>query len=263
MTAGSLTGRPALSRGVVIDRWFYVFMAALFAVTAFIGFWPTSTGLLAGVAAGTRPPPPLVLHVHAALMVSWLGLLLLQSLLVATGRVRWHRTLGVTGFVLAPAVAVGMAAMAMEHWTTYTAAPEITPGLAARMERSGNILLEQIRAIGLFALFVGWALLVRRRDSETHRRMMLLATLMPLSAGLDRLAIWGLPSSMPDSYNLQYGYMFLWIAPAVAYDVIRRGRPHRAYVLGLGILLACAVASYFLWSHPWWIETAPRLMGVR
>lgn len=55
------------------DQWIYVFMAALFIVTAAVGFYPTSTGLLAGAAAGERPPIPLRLHIHAFLMVSGVG----------------------------------------------------------------------------------------------------------------------------------------------------------------------------------------------
>ena len=39
--------------------------------------------------------------------------------------------------------------------------------------------------IVLFVTFVSWALLVRRRDSETHKRLLILATLLPLPAAID------------------------------------------------------------------------------
>jgi hypothetical protein len=41
--------------------------------------------------------PNKLVHIHGALFVSWIFLLLIQSLLVAIRRVRWHRTLGVLG----------------------------------------------------------------------------------------------------------------------------------------------------------------------
>ena len=60
------------------ERLVYVFMAALFIVTAVVGFAPTSSALIAAVASGERPAPPLFLHFHAVSMSFWLGLLLLM-----------------------------------------------------------------------------------------------------------------------------------------------------------------------------------------
>ena len=70
------------------DRWIYVFMAGLFVVTALAGFIPTSIRLLDAVEAGRRPPPPLVLHFHAALMGTWLLLFLAQAMLMRQGAAR-------------------------------------------------------------------------------------------------------------------------------------------------------------------------------
>ena len=58
------------------------------------------------VQAGARPPFPLVLHMHAVLMGSFLLLLLAQTWLMATGRRALHMQLGVLGMVLAPALVV-------------------------------------------------------------------------------------------------------------------------------------------------------------
>ncbi len=46
-----------------VDRWIYVFMAALFVVTVLVGFIPDSSRMLANVEAGARPPLPPILHV--------------------------------------------------------------------------------------------------------------------------------------------------------------------------------------------------------
>src|ERR1700712_4797133 len=43
------------------------------------------------------PPMPLALHVHAFVMSGWVGLLLVQSALIARHRVAWHRRLGMCG----------------------------------------------------------------------------------------------------------------------------------------------------------------------
>jgi hypothetical protein len=237
----------ALAR--LADRWIYVFMAGLFLVTAVVGFAPRSAAIL----AGERPNPPLVVHIHAALMVSWLVLLLAQTTLAATGRGRLHRTLGLASVALAPAVVAAMIAI-----TIWRFGERVELG---QMMAGANILLAQGRSIFCFSLFYAWAILVRGRDSETHKRMMILATLTLLTAAITRIT-W-LPTTMPASYDAVHGYMLLLLVPALAYDIARRGRPHAAYLIGLGLLLPWMIATRLLWDSPWWLATAPRLMGVQ
>src|SRR3954451_21972541 len=98
-----LSGTP---RAGFIDRWIYVFTAASFIVIVLTGFIPDSIAKVAAVQSGQRPPFPLVLHMHAVLMASFLLLLLAQTTLMATGRGEWHRRLGIAAFVLAPAIVV-------------------------------------------------------------------------------------------------------------------------------------------------------------
>src|SRR5690349_13421565 len=93
-TAFSRDRLPGASRIHVIDRWIYVFMAAFFVAIVFAGFIPDSVVKVAAVEAGKRPPFPLILHVHAVLMGSFLLLLLAQTILVATGRRKGHMQLG-------------------------------------------------------------------------------------------------------------------------------------------------------------------------
>ena len=92
------TACRSASRTNVIDRWIYVFTAASFPGHRPGGFCPTPFAKVAAIHAGQRPPFPLVFHVHAVLMGSFLLLLLAQTILVATGRRGWHMQLGVAGY---------------------------------------------------------------------------------------------------------------------------------------------------------------------
>jgi hypothetical protein len=123
-----------------------------------------------------------------------------------------------------------------------------------------NLFLEQIRAMALFGGLIAWALVVRKRDSETHKRLLILATLIPLPAAIDRIA-W-LPHTLPESPVSIWLYQLLWIAPAIIYDLARRGRVHRAYVIGIALNVPFVIASYMLWSTPGWEATVPRLLGL-
>jgi hypothetical protein len=257
-----LSGTP---RAHSIDRWIFVFMAAWFIAIVLAGFIPDSLMKVELVRTGQRPPFPPVLHMHAVLMGSFLLLLLAQSWLMATGRSAQHMRLGMLAMVLAPAlVIVGFVlAPTMYHmlWEGAQAAP---PGKREELQGAlgiwENILLLQIRIGILFPLFLAIGLKARGRNAGMHKRMMFLATVMALPAGIDRIP-W-LPSTMPGSPMGADLYTLLAIAPMFLWDVIRNRSIHPAYVIWLAVNLPFAIAVHGLWDTPWWHHTARQIMGV-
>ena len=126
---------------------------------------------------------------------------------------------------------------------------------------ASNILLLQIRSIVLFPLFYAWAVATRRTDIEMHKRMMILATFVLLDAAVARL-VWLPGNDITVGYGATHAYWLLLLVPALVHDTIRLGRPHRAYLIGLALILPCALAAQLLWSTPQWHAFAARLMGV-
>lgn len=249
-----------------VHRWFFAAAALYIVLTVLLGFVPSSLERIAAVQAGQRPPPSATLHAHAVMMGSWMLLLLAQAGLAASGRIALHRRVGNLAFVIAPLVVIAMILQTRAAWLDLAALPPgVMPpeALAATKAFLANLLPEQIRAFVLFGVFAGWALAVRRTDLETHKRMMILATFMPLGAAIDRIASRWLPTNFPLEYGIEHGYFLLWLAPLVIYDWVRRGRPHRAYVIGLAILAPLMLATHLLWNLPAWQALAPRLMGVQ
>lgn len=236
--------------GDVIDRWFYVFMAALYLAVAVLGFAPRSVQILTGELRN----PPLVVHVHAALMTAWLVLFLTQTSLVALGERRMHRRLGILSFVLAPAMLASMFGATLS-WHTFMS--ELDPNLSAF---GTNMLLSFYRSMLFFPIFFVWGAVTRRNDPETHKRMMVLATVLLTSGGIDRMS-WLPGQTLPGSYDGTHFYQLVLFAPALAYDFIRRGRPHPAYLIGFGLLLAWMIATHFLWGSEWWLTFSPRLLA--
>ncbi len=246
------------------DRWIYVFMAGLFVVTALVGFIPNSLGLLEAVEVGQRPPLPPILHTHAILMGSWLLLLLVQTTLMATGRRGQHKKLGLIAIVLVPMLVSAMFGVVYSMWSWIGSIPagvmelDALSGIKVIMS---NILLVQIRVAVLFPGLIAWAVLVRQKDPEAHKRLMILAALLPLPAAVDRMA-W-LPATIPDSPASIHLYALLMLLPVLIYDVVRRGRIHRAYVIGIALNLPFVIATHVLWSSPWWLAVAPTLVGIQ
>lgn len=261
-------GRDVLSgtpRAHSIDRWIFVFMALWFIAIVLAGFVPDSLAKMELVRTGQRPPFPLVLHMHAVLMGSFLLLLLAQSWLMATGRSARHMRLGMLAMVLAPAlVIVGFVlAPTMYHmlWAGAQAAPPDKQGeMQAALGIWENILLLQIRIGILFPLFLAIGLKARGRNAGMHKRMMFLATVMALPAGIDRIP-W-LPHTMPLSPMSPDLYTLLAIAPMFLWDVLRNRNVHPAYVIWLIVNLPFAIAVHGLWDTPGWHQAARQIMGV-
>lgn len=257
-----LSGTP---RAHAVDRWIFVFMAAWFIAIVLAGFIPDSLMKIEAVQAGERPPFPLVLHMHALLMGSFLLLLLAQASLMATGRSAQHMRLGMLAMVLAPAlVVVGfILAPTMYHmlWDGAQAAPpDKREKLQGALAVWDNILLLQLRIGILFPLFLAIGLKARGRNAGMHKRMMFLATAMALPAGIDRIP-W-LPHSMPASPLSPDLYTLLAIAPMFLWDVLRNRSVHPAYLIWLAVNIPFAVAVHGLWDTPGWHQAARQIMGV-
>jgi len=258
-----LSGTP---RAHAIDRWIFVFMAAWFIGIVLAGFIPDSLMKVEMVRTGERPPFPIVLHMHAVVMGAFLLLLLTQTWLMATGRKALHMQLGFAGMVLAAAVVVvGFVLVpTMYHQLWYAAQAAVTPEAQAKTQEGlriwDNITLLQIRIGILFPLFIAIGLKARGREAGLHKRMMILATAIPLPAGIDRIP-W-LPHTMPGNPLSVDLYTLLAISPMFVWDVVRNGRVHRAYWIWIAVYVPCAIAVHALWNTAWWREIVPQLMGV-
>lgn len=257
-----LSGTP---RAGAVDRWIYVFTAASFIAIVLAGFVPESLAKIAAVRAGDAPPFPLVMHLHAILMGSFLLLLLAQTTLVAIGKCDLHRRLGLLAVILVPAlVVVGFMLVSRTYhgwWSaTQAAAPEARDQLQQIVLIVDNIMLMQLRIGILFPLFLLIGLLARKSDAGLHKRMMMLATAMALPAGIDRIT-W-LPSTMPASPISSDLYTLLAISPMLIWDVVRNRSVHPAYLIWFAVNLPFALAVHGLWDSPWWHAAAPRLMGL-
>jgi hypothetical protein len=207
------------------ERLFFTGMAVAFAITVLAGFSRTyylrpyfnTSGL------------PLLLHFHGLIFSSWLALLVTQTSLVAAKRTDIHRRLGIAGSVLAVMVVV------IGSFTAVFRAKivEVPPGVASPL----IFLTIPLGDMLVFAILVGAGFYFRRRV-DVHKRLMLLATIAILPAATARLPFAFIQEVGPLAF---FGLADLFIVPCLIYDLVARGRPHRATVLG-GLLIVV--------SHP-------------
>jgi uncharacterized membrane protein len=187
----------------------FVLALAGFAPTYYLGFWFDA------------PPLTAMVHVHAVAFTAWLVLLLSQIGLVRARKVRWHRALGkVSVVVVAVMVVTGyMVIFGKPRPTAFTRAFIFTPLLS----------------LALFPAFFAVAIHFRR-DPATHKRLMLLATILVSRAGVVRLMhMVGLD---PWGFRGDALTYVLLLLPLVAYDLVRLKKLHPATAWGSVVLLA-------------------------
>lgn len=94
-----------------VDRYFYAGMAWLLVLVTLAGFAPRSIAII----GGAMPNPPLVVHMHAFVMLAWTVLLALQASLSSTNRMDLHRRLGMLSLAVAPMLLVMLTLVTAVH----------------------------------------------------------------------------------------------------------------------------------------------------
>jgi hypothetical protein len=198
------------------ERIFYTGMAVAFALTVFAGF--ARTYFLRSY-FGT-PELNGLLHFHGIVFTGWLVLLVEQTSLVAANRTRMHRKLGVGGGVLAGLmVAVGVYTSLVRANVAGSPVPGVPPL---------TFLTIPLGDMVLFSGLVGAGFYYRRRP-DSHKRLMMLATIAILPAALARLPFDFIQQVGPLAF---FGLSYVFIAALAIYDWRYRGRIHPATLWG-------------------------------
>ena len=218
------------------ERIFYTGMAIIIAIVVFAGF--SRTWFLRPYFPQIQPLIP-VLILHGVIFSSWIALFITQTTLVATKRVRTHMRLGIAGGVLAGAMIIIGTITAIIRAKGPSPIPDVNP-LSFLTIPLGDILV--------FGILIGLAFYYRRK-MDIHKRLMLLATIGILPAAVARLPFDFIQQYGPLAF---FGLSDLFIIPCLIYDIISRGRPHRATVLaGSLIVISHPLRMIIGGTHAW------------
>ena len=220
------------------DHRFFTGMALVIALTAFIGFAPSY--YLRGFSSA--PPLTTLVHLHGALATTWILLFLAQASLVFAGRTDLHRRMGVAGGVIATLfVLTGYvtAITAARHGVTPPGGPPPLGFLAVPL---GTLLS--------FAILAGVGL-SQRRHRDTHKRLMLLATIAMITPALARFRWFG-----PGGPPVAIGGTCLLVIACLTYDRTTRGRIHPAFLWGGVLLMLSLPARFALTQSETWVAIA-------
>jgi hypothetical protein len=202
------------------DRQFYVGMAIVAAVAVVIGFAPTYF-LRASYQSTSLP---LYLRIHGFLFTTWIALFIAQTSLVAARRTDIHRRLGWATVALAVIMVIAGTTAGILSGRREVAAGHVDEAL--------SFLTTPLFSMVVFPAFVAAAIRFRRQP-QTHKRLMLLATISLLDAPVARLPFEILQAS-------SWAYMVatdLFLLPVILYDVISRRQVSPVYLWGGSLLI--------------------------
>lgn len=207
------------------DNRFFLISAVLMTAIMFAGF---SMQLAMGRSSFAAP---LVVHLHALVFMGWVVIYLAQTALATLGPIALHRRLGwIAAVWLVPMLVMG-------------------PAITIDRVRSGRVpfffepqhflIANPLTLLAFVALTV--AAIVLRRRTDWHRRLHHCAMAAILGPGLGRLL--PMPLMEPVAFQVTVIVGLFFPIAGIIHDV-RRGRGvHRAWMWGLGTILAAMLVS--------------------
>lgn len=155
-----------------LDQRFFVRFSIILAAVIIFGFAQFSMRGMVDF-----PAVPIWVHLHAILMLGWLGLIVAQNLLIQRGNISLHRTIGWLGGGLAMLLCIsgfhtGYMAIQLQRFPPF-------------FSNSYFLALVFVELL-VFAAMVVWAILLRRQ-TQWHRRIMMGATIIVLEPAFGRL----------------------------------------------------------------------------
>ena len=187
---------------------------------------------------------PWFVYVHGAFFFTWVALFIAQAGLVASRRVAVHRRLGQVAVPLIPLMA--LSGLTVAFWST------------ARDFRAGHdasviaFFFGELADIAMFVMFAVSAIALRRQ-SEWHKRLIVLATLAVLGAAIGRIPV--------------VGALANYITPGllitlIAFDFASRGRPHVMSLLGSAAFVILTFTEDLIGATNGWQFLGTTLIGL-
>lgn len=216
VTTGIAASRPGLW-GVRAWPWVLLLLGV-----AVLGFWKPYFSRL-DAAQGMA-------HLHAISMLTWMGMLVAQPLLIRARLSAWHRRVGKASYVVVPLVVAS--ALVLAQLRISQAPPETLP-------LQQFILFLGVSTSVLFAVI--WGLGIRyRHEPALHARYMAGTALTLIDPSLARVMISWIPSVPPPFYQfITFGLIYAILLGLIVMD--RKSRRGRS---AFGVLLALFAALH-------------------
>ncbi|HEX3422250.1 MAG TPA: hypothetical protein VHS33_02450 [Sphingomicrobium sp.] len=228
----TLAERPFVPTPVVGDEGFFLRGAIVMTITIISGFG------FAYLMGRSTFEAPLRVQFHAWVFMGWVGIYLLQNILVATGKIHLHRRLGwIAAAWLIPMIVMGLV----------VTGSMVRRGHVPFFFRPLQFLIFDPVTVFTFAGLTIAAILMRRR-TEWHRRLHFCGMSMLLMPAIARLL--PLPLMQPWAYESAFAVSVIFPLVGVGADVRRSGHAHPAWQWGIATMVGAFVLVELITYSP-------------
>lgn len=219
------------------ERRFFTGMALAILATVFVGFGRSF--YLRPLFPDWPSPAEPIFYVHGVVFTGWIVLLVTQASLVARGRTDLHRKIGPFGAVLAVAIVV--------LGTTGALIAAARPGGFVQVPVPPlQFLAVPLFDMVLFSILV-WLAMTQRRNPQSHKRLILLATIEMTTAAIARWP--GIGQFGPLAF---FSVTDLFIIALAIWDFRSRGKLHPVTLWGgLAIIVSQPLRLIVSGTEPW------------
>ena len=230
---------------------FYLAMAISLAVIVLIGFSRSFFFRPWYPEAVEYAAPETIFYVHGVLFSAWMLFLVSQAFLIRSRNIALHRRIGVFGAVLAAAMVV------IGIWGALVGASR--PGGFMGVPIPPDVFLTvPFFDMAMFGAFVAWAI-ARRRDPQSHKRLMLFATINIIEAALARIPLAIVYDNFPMSTFLLSD---VFILPIILWDLVTLRRLHWVTIWATVLTIAFQVLRFVIAETEAWLGFARWLIGL-
>lgn len=182
-----------------------------------------------------------VIHIHGALLMAWLGLLVVQPMLIYFKKVKLHRNLGKVSYLLGPLIIISMFLVGKgSYWRGVDVIPET--------ENLGFMALD-IRGLVTFAIF--WALAMGyRKTPSAHMRYMIATGILAIGPGVGRGLMSSFDFSSFAALTITDALDLVIVGVLLGVDLAKKNN-YKPYLVVFLVLLLGSVLWQFKDSNFW------------
>lgn len=181
------------------------------------------------------------IHIHGMLLMMWMVLLIVQPILISTGRTKLHRTIGKVSYILGPLVIISMFMVGRGSFLRHSA-------IAPEKEMLATMVLD-IRGWISFAIF--WALaMFYRKDSGSHMRYMIATGLLAIGPGIGRGLINSFGVGFHESLLITDGLSLAIVGFLLGYDIYKK-KNYKPFTVVFSVFLIGALLWLAKYSPAW------------
>lgn len=225
----------------IAERNFFTAITVVLATVILIGFARTFFLKAFFPDAQSFAAPEPIFAIHGAVFASWTGLLVLQALLIRARKKAVHRYMGWVG--------VGLATLMIVIGTYGSLVAAQRPGgfIGVPVPPQQFLIFPLVDMI-LFGIFVTLAV-AWRNNPQSHKRLMILATVNLVEAAIIRIPIEFIAAGAPFTSR---GLSYLFIVAIIVWDLRSSGRIQRVTLwAGLLIIISLPLRMFVSQTRLW------------